>query len=135
MEEIIILLVAGLFIFVSLRILFTLDSRVVKKIREDAKQKNYKIIEVRSPNRRDGETPFKGLEVTFGVSSNVMGARGERGYNKIVVVERESTLEKYWVKGSIMLFIPLQPEWKKIKQVMSKEPYSSVYVFEEKRMN
>lgn len=135
MEEMVIVLIAGLFIFISLWVLFTLDSRVVKKIKEDGKQKKYKIINIRSPNRFDGKSPFKAFDLTLGVSSTMVGVNGERGYNKIVEVEGSSTLEKYWVKGSTVLFIPLQPEWKKIEQVPPKEPYTSVYVFEEEQMN
>jgi len=98
-------------------VLATLETRVIKKIEQEAHSRNLKIKRIRETNGLDGKNPFGEFDIWIGVSSNILGFRGENVYNKIVIVEDVRRNEiKYWVKVKTTFFIPFDVKWKKLKE-------------------
>ena len=113
MNQILLLILITILLFFLIRIIATLENRVIQKIRLDAKDKKIEIHEIREPNELDGKSPFSNFAI-WSEGSNIFGFSGERLYSKIIVEKSKQGENKYWVQASTAFFIPSVIYWKKI---------------------
>jgi len=92
-------------------VLITLEPRSVKKIKKEAKKRNYSIESIRSPKKDDGENPFSNFSFFFGRSS-ILGIKGEHNMDKIVIFQKDQNKYTYWVRVKSVFFVPYKVIWK-----------------------
>lgn len=113
MPQNLLLILIVIFLFFVIRIIVKLESRVIRKIKLDAINKEIEINEIRDPNDLDGKNPFGNFSFSFG-SSKILGFSGERLYHKIVIEKNTNGYTKYWVRARTIFFMPSDVDWKKI---------------------
>lgn len=95
-------------------LLVSLENRAVKNIKKEAIRKNFVVKEIREPEEGDGKNPFGAFDIAVGCSSNIFMVGGERTYNRIVTVENNGKIEKFWVRTITTFFITTEIDWHKI---------------------
>lgn len=115
--------------FLYLRRRFTLDSRIDKWLAEECSKTGKSIVNIRTPNPKDGKNPFSKAFRIVGFGGGDVNRKNV--FYRIVEVEGKTNLEKYWVEVFVLALTPSQAEWKPVLPQKEAEPYSSVYVFED----
>ena len=105
-----------LMIIVLIRVLVTLETRVLNKINKDAEIRQMKIISLREANESEKKSLSEGLDIWGGGNSTILGFSGERVYHKIAIIEEsKGEYQKYLVKVKTTFFIPSDIDWKKVE--------------------
>ncbi|MCG8328123.1 MAG: hypothetical protein MI974_10580 [Chitinophagales bacterium] len=109
-EIIAFLVLFGLFLW----LLLSLERRVEKYIRKNARDHGLNICTIRPVYSHDGKSPFGEIDVWIGGGCNIFGIRGERTFNRIIIVDEEDGQKKYWVKIRTAFFMPAEIQWEEI---------------------
>lgn len=111
------LLLIALFIVLVplLWILLSLESRVISKIKKEARDLNLDIKVMRIPNSSDGACPFDEVIINKNGETKILGLRGNHIFNRILEVEKFNEKRKYWVRITTMNFRVKEPEFKRLE--------------------
>lgn len=94
----------------------SLEERVHKYILHAVKDRGLTFKNLREPTRFDGVSPFYESSIRYRTTeTEFLGMQGERLFTKILDIEKEGTLFRYWVRVETIAFKPVNIEWKELK--------------------
>ncbi len=98
----------------------TLEERVDRYIKEEVKRKGWIFKKLRAPTRFDGASPFYEKNIRYGeLQTEFFGMHGEQLFTRVIDVEKEGILFRYWVRVETVNFRPYIIEWRDLKIITS----------------